>query len=72
MQPAAASIVCSTLRRWADDSPPHDLWGGDGDEGEEVDESGDRQLQVEALTALAALVGDNFVQVLYLINFLTS
>ena len=53
LQPAAASIVCSTLRRWADDSMP----------GEEVDESGDMQLQVEALRALAALLHDNLAQV---------
>jgi hypothetical protein len=53
MQQAAASIVCSALRRWADDSSPD----------EEADDSGDRQLQVEALVALAALLQDNFAQV---------
>lgn len=69
MQPAAASIVCSALRRWADDSPPAaaaDLMAG-GDEGQatgdEDDESGDRQLQVESLTALATLLRDNLAQV---------
>ncbi len=57
MQPAAASIVCSTLRRWADDA-----CGGGGPGGED-DESGDRQLQVEALGALAVLLQDNLAQV---------
>ena len=65
MQPAAASIVCSTLRRWADDSTLHE--GGPAasskDEEDDIDESGDMQLQVEALTALASLVSDNLIQV---------
>ena len=64
MQPAAASIVCSALRRWADDGGGSGggLEAGEGTQ-DETDESGDRQLQVEALTALAALVGDNMGQV---------
>ncbi len=51
MQPAAANIICSVLRLWADQSS-------------ENDESGDRQLQVEALQALGAMLQDNFAQVL--------
>lgn len=55
MQPAAASIVCSTLRQWSDaasssSSSPYDSL--------EV-ESGDRQLQVESLLALSSLLKDN-------------
>lgn len=50
MQPAAANIVCGTLRCWADNS-------------DDADASGDRQLQVEALHALAALLQDNVAQV---------
>ena len=67
MQPAAASIVCSALRRWADDSPaaPDPAAGYDDEQAldGDDDESGDRQLQVEALSALATLLRDNLAQV---------
>ena len=53
MQPAAANIVCGSLRRWADSY----------DAADEADEAGDRQLQVEALHALSALLQDNLAQV---------